>query len=456
MFNPTTGATSQTACQVCQAGRFGSAPGVGSCTECTPGKFSQQSSNPDDMTTCQLCAADTYLATSGATNSSQCQACPLSRPTSAPGSTSSAACITTNCPLGTYTLESDAPCGAACPPGSYCRNGQVFTCPAGTANSKLSRGMVEDCITCQPGSYGSRPGLTSCEAAPPGAYVDTQGSTSVELCGPGTYSKKLASTTSSDCISCPPEAPISQAGSTSKDQCTVPFCDPGQTTGANQLACSTPCPAGFYCLAGQKTPCEPGRYQPLTGRDSCLECGPGRFSLVSGATDNATCINCPRSTYSIASSGVCTLCTVGKQTVSDESTSSSDCVSIEPASCVTSTSAFELTTTSKFCTRGGVEPLQLAKISPDVLAALSTFNKFAAAAFNVSDSPSASRRLLAAGASTDQLDAYSTSDVDARTTSAIVGYTPVRQSPYSLRINAFGTDATLDANDASGFLRWFH
>ena len=106
---------------------------------------------------------------------------------------------------------------------------------------------------------------------------------------------------------------------------------------------------------------------------------------------------------------------------------------------------------AKLCLRGGIEPIILSALPESARAQLIEFNRVAAAVFNLSSSVSAvtSRRLLTQSAvQYESADSTTPDQLASETATAYLGYQTTRQSADSLRVDIFGSDASLEANSA--------
>ena len=117
-------------------------------------------------------------------------------------------------------------------------------------------------------------------------------------------------------------------------------CSPGYYLNSGQCLS---CPAGKYCLGGNKAPtncpkgtyqanagahtsctnCVAGKYQSSEGQTSCLNCAAGTYQNAIG---QASCINCNAGSYSSSVGATsCTLCPIGKYQASAGQSSCSNC-----------------------------------------------------------------------------------------------------------------------------------
>ena len=132
------GAWKATACALCPAGEFSSAPGAVVCTRCEPGYWS-----PQGATGCTACALGTYLDATGA-----CAACPAGQ---FGGSVGAVACA--QCPPSTAAPQPGASACIACPANSGDVGGNIAcVCLAGYFDSALgANATVPVCTPCPEG-----------------------------------------------------------------------------------------------------------------------------------------------------------------------------------------------------------------------------------------------------------------------------------------------------------------
>ncbi|XP_033615749.1 multiple epidermal growth factor-like domains protein 6 [Fukomys damarensis] len=224
------------------------------------------------------------------------------------------------CPPGTFTpqnvsgLQKEGDC-STCPPGHYCRVGQVWgKCPAG--------------YFCPPGTSevmapGSRKSQTLCpqgqlcmEQCPPGFYCP-EGSGEPILCPPYTLTATPGAQQKEDCGPCPP-GHWCRAGAQTAQPCPAGHYCPGENEthpgapqacpkhtylaeeGGQSLAECLPCPSGYHCpwpgLSSFKDhPCPPGHWCP--GTHGALPCPPGTFQTEPGASAPEDCELCPPGYY---------------------------------------------------------------------------------------------------------------------------------------------------------------
>ena len=294
-------------CSPCPVGTFKSELGTAQCDPCRPGSFADAIHQGH----CDLCPEGTYNPETGSNTSTACKRCPETVPNSQ-----------------NWNLHSEA--GSPSIESCICNAG--YTGPDGGP-----------CVACVPGQFKGVNGSAPCEACHSGSWEDQSASTACELCSPGKFSTAVGATTNKTCEDCP-EMTQSLAGSWSVYNCR---CAPGATgpDGGNCTACPagfdkpvvgnrtcSPCIIGTYaeypmtrschecpefsstastqsttrdeclCSAGYTgnisqnidcEPCTPGTYKMVLGSDECLECGNGKFSGKSAATNETDCLLCP-------------------------------------------------------------------------------------------------------------------------------------------------------------------
>lgn len=129
-----------------------------------------------------------------------------------------------------------------CPPGHYCPAGTAFPfkCPIGKYNDAYNKIAASDCKSCDAGHYGETTGLTV--------------STCTGKCAPGFR------------------------------------CDSGSTTHSPEGTLGDRCREGTYCVEGSssETNCFAGTYNPHKGQRECLPCPAGFFCIAGDPTNPVT------------------------------------------------------------------------------------------------------------------------------------------------------------------------
>jgi hypothetical protein len=82
----------------------------------------------------------------------------------------------------------------------------------------------------------------------------------------------------------------------------------------------------FYSI-GQTlcSPCVPGKYQPNTGRDACIDCETGKYVAANGSIAETVCTSCDAGRCKGVGIQSCTLCAPGQYQTSTGSTECIDC-----------------------------------------------------------------------------------------------------------------------------------
>jgi hypothetical protein len=234
-----------------------------------------------------------------------------------------AAGVQTECPVGTYSVQTgavdDSVC-LPCPAGFYCDivattdySANVcdagYYCPEGSSTSNPA--------ACPDGSYSTATGMKSsseCTICPIGYYC-LSGEDTPTVCPAGTYSSRislnaLVDGVSSGCITCPagytcadeptfepqicPTGSYSADGAIACEDCPVNYyCDREGTTdtsyvliedgfyytggaGLNErpfhISTLYSCLPGYYCAGNVQTACPVGTYQPLYGQLDSSAC----------------------------------------------------------------------------------------------------------------------------------------------------------------------------------------
>ena len=221
-----------------------------------------------------------------------------------------------------------------CEAGKYAPSvgtASCLSCPAG----KFSGKAASDCSQCPLGSFSAFEGSSSCTPCPLGGYCASAGSASAAAaftpCPAGTWNDQFGRTSLADCNACPvgkssplPESvnstvctpciPGSYANIPGKDSCTR--CEPGKYQDQSEATSCKACTDGYYCVEGSAAPqpCPGGRFRNaslavMTSVDQCLICGTGTFCPVGSATETL----CAPGTYNpLAEQSTCTNCEPGK------------------------------------------------------------------------------------------------------------------------------------------------
>lgn len=218
------------------------------------------------------------------------------------------------CPAGRYGAlprQSNPQCAGPCAPGYFCSEASVspFSVPCGQANLICPEGVATPIIVppgfysnedlpehlrtnqliCPPGYYC--PGDGRRYDCPPGTYADQPGTFSpicLGQCDPGYYCIGRADSrrqfacggVNVFCVT-GSSAPQPVHGgfygiSTGPDAGKIALYDPANTTYSAELVCEP----GYYCIAGVKFPCPPGRFGWRYGATSALcggLCAPGHY-----------------------------------------------------------------------------------------------------------------------------------------------------------------------------------
>ncbi|XP_025092622.1 proprotein convertase subtilisin/kexin type 5-like isoform X1 [Pomacea canaliculata] len=410
---------SYTKCTACPPGTGTRQDGQTSQAACLPmcGPGQQYNST---VSQCVACPQGKWNSGNASQQFDPCAPCPATYVTVGEGATSADNCTLKDCPPGEYIATNDS-C-KPCPNGTYQdarRQYNCRTCPAGTNTSsegttdvkyctvycnagQEQKSKTENCTSCLPdfiknfdgygpctqctGNFTSNAARTVCDVL----YCDKgfrhNAGGSCDPCEVGFYKDQRGN---SSCIQCPANSTTASVASTSIDNCTIAFCEPGLYSVTNQLPC-LPCPLGTYknetgnqncslCPADRTTPhtgsvsanscslvvcpagqfrntnnmcqdCDTGYYQSQPGQTTCQSCVANYTTYTKASTSPENCtINCPpgqfrdtrtscqkcvvgsyQPNYGAAS---CINCTTNFITAGSGSTNSSDCfISCRPGS----------------------------------------------------------------------------------------------------------------------------
>ena len=316
-----------TACEPCPVGYFSAWVGQSSCEGCPVGTFSERGNSSE----CALCADGAYASPYSSVctlcppgsygvgrlgHAIDCTSCGMGLYAVESGRTSVGACVM--CPNGTMSSEARGwdpsvceDCGAglfSLAPASACA-----TCPAGTASPWTRAPACDDCFE---GNFSSSPGSSACQGCSPGSYSAARATACVG-CAAGSFSA------SGPCAWC--EAGFSSTGNATN--CTM--CGEDEYSPARADRCEA-CPAmsdsppgsslsDCVCRAGTRYDptsgcalCGPGRYNPWTAAEACLECPAGTMSNLTMANASTDCLVCPEGGYSLQASDHCLSCGGGR------------------------------------------------------------------------------------------------------------------------------------------------
>ena len=297
------GAANGTECVACTAGKYKTAVGVGTCTDCGVNEysttvaqvvstctscpsFSQSPAGSPQVTSCQCnagytgangqvclgCVQGTYKTVIGP---STCTLCGNNTFSGAVAATSPAVC--TACQGNSTSLM-----GSTRQSDCHCLMG-FLTNNLGAANAS--------CAMCSAGSYNSQLDATTCSKCGAGFKSSTPGAVSSEQCtqcGVDTYSAAGAA----QCDICPSNT-FAPARSVVLGDCKCLSGYYSQVTGQDGLPCSA---------------CQAGKHKAQTGPVACTDCLANQYSSATAATSNTTCIACTANAVSPVGSSNSTMC----------------------------------------------------------------------------------------------------------------------------------------------------
>ena len=322
----------------CRPGTYAAVARSTSCTNCAPGKFSNNKStvvcqdcnrneyqpDPRDHTYCAKCPAG-WLSDVGST---KCQSCEAGKYSSIIGqackicsaglyrSSGGDATKCFLCPAGFASAEGSVKC-EICGAGQYSQiaGGDCKLCNVGQYRSS-NMVDVTTCQSCEAGYYQSDVGQTSCLPCVQGEFLDIVGGNSCKLCSPSTYvSHKGRKIPCSNC----PTGWSSAAGSakcqacgagtfghgcqlcplgyarngTDHDATQCRLCKLGETTTLIGAASCERCDVGkFGSSKGFCTSCAAGTFQDTKGESACQKCPVDRFGREVGKSSLADCEKC--------------------------------------------------------------------------------------------------------------------------------------------------------------------
>ncbi len=301
---------------------------------------------------------------------------PLYLPSKGSGTHGISDCL--NCPYGYYCATDGLSTPTAqCPNGYYCvanqNAGTTNACPVGFA---CPLGSVQK-VPCAQGMYQTAASQATCSACTTGnfcLYDSLLGTPAQTTCPQGTI-----------CPSGSLDHPTSCAPATYQDltgQTTCKSCTNGNFCDRYQMTAQSPCPAGYYCPAGQTSGkaniCEPGFYCPAGSATHtacphgyyCADyglaaatgtCSPGYYctlgAKVPNPTDGVTGNICGTGKYCPDGDQI-VVCAAGTYNELMGSQSATDCIACAAGEkCDTAGLAYPTTNCAagKYCASSGVE-----------------------------------------------------------------------------------------------------
>tara|TARA_B100002051_G_scaffold269600_1_gene301169 strand:+ start:1877 stop:6067 length:4191 start_codon:yes stop_codon:yes gene_type:complete len=389
----------QTSCTVSPPGTYVDFMGAESPIPCPPGTFSNESGSIADN--CQITDPG-HWTPEGSPIQFSCQ------PGTFQPSPGQGSCI--NAGKGNYSDVVSATSGKECPPGEFQNlvgqnncilanpgyyvpgHGSSFEtpCPSGTYNPDFGSSSINSCqksppgafslqgfsepIPCPSGKFQPEWSSSNCIDSSPGFFVDSENSTFQVACGAGYFQPDISQ---SICLLSPSGHYVDIIGSNQTFPCPRGFFQPleGQSNChpsspgyfVDDFAASSqkPCPEGTYnynsssvsILQCQITP--PGSYSS-PGSDSFHNCSLGTFQPLGG---QSTCLPSDVGFY-VDSNGSSSQneCPENSSTISNYSTSISDCLSPLPGNFIdeNSESAFSPCPLGEFQPYPGQDSCQLA------------------------------------------------------------------------------------------------
>jgi hypothetical protein len=302
----TTPAVNSSSLLMCMCERGYTGPNGGTCGYCGVGTYKDTLGEA----ACTNCPIGTHHAATSRTSVAACGACVGNSTTYASGSVSIDAC---KCNAGFSTANDNTPSKTcvACGAGKFSLGNTLACSSCGAGRYSVGGTTTENCLVCAANTYSPDGALqcTSCLAdswAPVGSAAITNCT-----CNAGFWPRNNPGQTGAACLAC-------SAGTykTSPDtsNCTLCAADRYSTSvGALSGAVCLTCPTASVSESGSATvaacKCDTGYIGTiLASSDTCAACVPGKFSNVTAGT---ACVDCPRTTYSVATAkkdGACTSC----------------------------------------------------------------------------------------------------------------------------------------------------
>lgn len=252
---------------------------------------------------CTACPRGTYSPGEG----NLCLRCPRGTSTDSIGATSAFDCTVPRCPKGQYLLFPDC---KNCPDNTYTSSEDArkcTPCPEGmiTLGTGASQCVcpsnhyfdVASCVSC-PMNRISAVNSTKMDECECQLGFESNNSEACQACERGYY----RGLSNESCVSCPEGTTTAQEGSRSKDNCTIPVCQPGEAL--NNTECIS-CPLGTFSTASgaiECTSCPTGltTFQLGTINASQCFCPSHQYASVDGE-----CLDCPEDSYSYPGANYC-------------------------------------------------------------------------------------------------------------------------------------------------------
>ncbi|ETW03965.1 hypothetical protein H310_04372 [Aphanomyces invadans] len=247
------------------------------------------------------------------------------------------------CLAGTFGASkglASSECTDVCPPGHYCPEASIapIPCPPGTYGDTTQLTTAACTGICPEGFYC--PSGTATPKPCPSNSICPSGSTAPTIIPHGQYLTTIHATTTtfeSMLTTCPPGSYCINGLVT-----PCPLGRYGNATGLTTALCSGPCPEGFYCPVGTETPIaclDPSTYCPIESSKPQVV-SLGYYSLPTASPTRSLQLPCDPGSY--CANGVKTKCPAGSFGITLGLTSSS-CSGTCPA--------------GSYCPAGTVEPL---------------------------------------------------------------------------------------------------
>lgn len=243
---------------------------------------------------CKLCGLGKY-----SDDGEQCKQCPAGKLVYRYNQNQSLTVETLNSKR--YRGSSINNCSAARSP-FYALHEQEFSTQkacSGYGFMTMTNGMSKpDCEKCTPGKMPVRSdvyGAYICENCRAGRYWASQENKATCLhCQKNTYQDETGKTTCKKCFTTlNVKAYTDEIGAANQDTCN------SCTSLKNGKYCNSEhnpvtCPVGHYCLSGDASRCNPGKYQDVTGQSVCKNCPSGFATTAQGL---ASCPKCVQGKY---------------------------------------------------------------------------------------------------------------------------------------------------------------
>ncbi|XP_041364088.1 uncharacterized protein LOC121379510 [Gigantopelta aegis] len=316
-------------CESCPFGEYQDEPRQTVCKECGPNLNTSKTgaSSIDDCTvscapglegpdgSCVACRDDTVKPYIG---NGQCEPCTENRTSNANHTSCTGEVF---CAIGAEYVSSTTDC-SLCAIGFFKNirgNTPCKACPGNYITSSVGTASMTDCskLQCVPGFYGSSDSCIPCDL---GFYKSAHGT--------------------DNCTKCDESLTTSSKASTAKSDCSVVVCDAGS----------------YRTQSNQCQPCPKGKYQPVSGMDSCESCPNDNYTTENpGSTREDQCLKVCEKGHYRNEDNKCSVCGIGFYQPSEGQAECLNCSSEHPYT-TANTGSTSVEQCLRVCDKGSYRP----------------------------------------------------------------------------------------------------